>query len=527
MKPNKHLVTTYRPKLILTLGMLLFISFGTKVNGQYFSNRYTQNTRDGFLSSLQIVDDTIYAMFNVGDSVNKPIGAFAKFDRTGSLLSTQYFDIPARLGGIGTNVNTLIRSNDGGFAYGGWTQGAMQTQNALLLLKYDRSGNFQWYNEVIDTNYLSFYPSALAQDSSSNYFFTGFLTHKVSNDDDIYIAKTDSAGNLIYMKILSDPNLNDAASGICINARGHIVIGGSGVMPNVTNFLNVQGYMKTFELDTGGNVINYVINPDPNGPASANILSLKDGGYLISSEYTCGRSPDHVYGVNCIEKLDSAFNVVWRTDAGVCSINNNSHSLSKTPDGNFIATGVSYNDTVLGTRPTNGFIVKVSEAGSLIWSKEYRGLSNSTNNDMNEFTSVGFLSDSTIIVGGLSLDYADAGHPEQGWLLHLDTAGCLPDSNSCGIVNGISDISPNAIKLVIYPNPADDIININYALSNVPEQAKIIIVNPLGQQVYDGSMTNTSGIKTINTKSWPQGMYFYTVQSDRGFETAGSFVVNH
>ena len=172
--------------------------------------------------------------------------------------------------------------------------------------------------------------------------------------------------------------------------------------------------MKTFELDTGGNVINYVINPDPNGPASANILSLKDGGYLISSEYTCGRSPDHVYGVNCIEKLDSAFNVVWRTDAGVCSINNNSHSLSKTPDGNFIATGVSYNDTVLGTRPTNGFIVKVSEAGSLIWSKEYRGLSNSTNNDMNEFTSVGFLSDSTIIVGGLSLDYADAGHPEQG-----------------------------------------------------------------------------------------------------------------
>jgi hypothetical protein len=387
----------------------LFIIRFLNCDAQFFSNRYTLDRPNGFLSSIQVVNDTVYATFQSADTSGyKPIGAFAKFDKNGNLLSTQYFDIPSKIG-IGTNINTLIRTLDGGFAYGGLAQDTAETENSLLILKYDRFGNFQWYNEIMDTNYLSLVPGGFTQDSFSNYYFTGGITHKVTNDNDIYIAKADSLGNPMYLKVFTDPNLYDFGSSICVNLKGNIVIGGAG--GETTNF---NGYMKTYELDTGGNIINYVINPDTNGPASANIISLPDGGYMISSEYTCYRSQDHVGGIGCIEKLDSAFNVIWRTDVGVCSIFNNFWSLKKAPDDNYIATGVAYNDTILGTNPINGIIVKISETGQLIWSKEYRGLSNYTNDDDNELTSVGFLANDDIITGGEVLDYNDATHPQQG-----------------------------------------------------------------------------------------------------------------
>ena len=268
------------------------------------------------------------------------------------------------------------------------------------------------------------------------------------------------------------------------------------------------------------------MNTDSNGPASANILSLSDGGYIISSEYTCGRSPDHVYGINCVEKLDSAFNVVWRTDIGVCSIYNDLLSLKKAPDGNYIVTGVSYSDTVLGTRPTNGFIAKVSETGQLIWSKEYRGLTNFTNNDMNEFASVGFLSDSSIIVGGLSLDYADAVHPEQGWLLHLDTAGCLPDSNSCGLPSGVADVPyVGAMTVRAYPNPASGQI-VFEVVSAAGAGYRLYVSDMLGQPVAAREVAAQGAPLSMDVSGWQSGLYFFRVVTEDGFERSGRFVVN-
>jgi hypothetical protein len=520
MKSQVKYYALLKPRWFIVI--VIFLSSSLSCDAQYFSNRYTLNRLYGFLSSLVVVDDTVYAMFTSRDSViNKPIGAFAKFDKTGGLLSIQYFDIPSKV--IGTNINTLIRTRDGGFAYGGFTQDTLGTENTLLIIKYDRFGDFQWYNEIIDTNYLYILPQVFTQDSFSNYYFSGDLTQKIRGDHDIYIAKTDSLGHSIYLKVFVDPTLDDATLGICINHKGHIVLGGSGV----SNTILGKGNMKIYELDTGGNVLKYIVYPDSNGPGAANIIALEDGGYMIASEYACYKSQNVVGGVGCIEKFDSNFNITWRTDMGVCSIYNDFFSLRKTPDGNYIATGVAYNDTVLYTNPMNGNIVKIKETGQLIWNREYRGLSNYTNSDNNELTSFDFLSNGDIIVGGEALDWSDTIHPQQGWLMRLDSSGCLPDSSRCGLLpDGIAQIIPSQIVIKVYPNPATNFVNINYQIADADDAAKLVVTNIMGQNLYATALSGTQGTHAISTRSWPTGLYFYQMVSDRGYTTSGSFLVN-
>jgi len=526
LKPNKHLVTTYRPKLILVLGMLLFISFGTKLDAQYFSKEYAMyGPSNGYISSIQVVNDTIYAMEGFLDTIYpfSPIAAFGRFDKNGNSISKSLINIP-NTRSIGGSWNNLIRTNDGGFAYGGNTTDTSQAENSILILKYDANGNFQWYKQIRGSNYYNFYCDAFIQDSFSNYYLTG--TYALSSDQNMYLAKTDSLGNIIYMKEIPHPHYDDAAYGICINKKGNVVLGGDALSYDYTNLNTLKDYTEIYELDTAGNILNYVLGTDSNGPQGYNILTSSDEGYLIASTYICHRDSNNAQWQACLAKLDSNYHELWKIDVGPCSQNTQFNAQKMCLDGNYIAIGQCYD---LNYVHINGWVVKYSQNGQILWSKEYRRATDvGINGDFNGLFSLAFMSDSTIVCAGDATNNDDTIPPRQrGWLLHLDTAGCLPDSNSCGIVNGISDISPNAIKLIVYPNPADDIININYALSTAAEQAKIIIVNPLGQQLYDGSMTNTSGIKTINTKSWPQGMYFYTVQSDKGFETSGSFVVHH
>ena len=57
--------------------------------------------------------------------------------------------------------------------------------------------------------------------------------------------------------------------------------------------------------------------------------------------------------------------------------------------------------------------------------------------------------------------------------------------------------------------------------------AKVMVINQLGQKVYDGSFSDGQGTKTIDIKSWSPGLYLYKINSEKGFSASGSFVIKH
>jgi len=503
------------------LAIILLLACCTSVGyAQYFSKHYSLYAgTNGYISSIQVVNDTIYAMCYVGDSLNPAYGiaAFERFDKYGNRISYNPLTLPPLIN-ILANNNTLIQTNDGGFAYGAST-GIDSITYAIAILKYDHYGNFQWYKEIIDSNSLAYQIGVLVQDSFSNYYFTGVIQGISSTDVDMYLTKTDSLGNLSYTKTFLHPNFDDVGLGICFNNKGHVIIGGDALSSNITDFNTAKDYMEIYELDTAGNQINYILGADTNGPPAYNISSSKDGGYLIASGYYCYRDQNTLKVQGCVAKLDSNFHEIWKIDTGPCSSNTNFNAQSKCADGYWIAIGQSYDDTNVIIH-INGWIMKYSENGQVLWSKQYRGVtSNGVNGDNNPLYSVAFMSDGSILCAGQATNNDDTIPPsQQGWLLHLDTAGCLPDSNSCGIADGVADIPAYAYFLV-YPNPASSVFTVALAGPNDINGSDLHfrLYDLTGRMVADHILREQTTV--LHRSGLASGMYLWQIaDGDKGLK---------
>jgi len=82
---------------------------------------------------------------------------------------------------------------------------------------------------------------------------------------------------------------------------------------------------------------------------------------------------------------------------------------------------------------------------------------------------------------------------------------------------GVEDEILNAFKL--YPNPVNNNL-VKISLPNTIQKATITISNTLGQKVYSEKVSDIyNNIHTINTHSFKTGIYFVTVNTDKGKAT--------
>ncbi|MPM40147.1 hypothetical protein SDC9_86786 [bioreactor metagenome] len=83
----------------------------------------------------------------------------------------------------------------------------------------------------------------------------------------------------------------------------------------------------------------------------------------------------------------------------------------------------------------------------------------------------------------------------------------------------------NISEVNVYPNPANDFTTISINTASA-ENAEVVIVNTLGEVVYNSSSWLNAGSNSlnVNTASFENGVYFVRIQSD-GQVTNSSFVV--
>lgn len=154
-----HLMTRH----LRYLALLLLLLNLNSVHAQFYSKNSLLfgGTSNGIISSIQVVNDTIYAMCTVVDTVPpyKIIGLFNIYDKNGSIISKHEADIPNQRY-IGSEHNGLLRTRDGGFIHGGYCYS--DSDYSLMLLKFDRDGNMQWYKTYSDSGkYLGLYLSLI------------------------------------------------------------------------------------------------------------------------------------------------------------------------------------------------------------------------------------------------------------------------------------------------------------------------------------------------------------------------------
>lgn len=84
----------------------------------------------------------------------------------------------------------------------------------------------------------------------------------------------------------------------------------------------------------------------------------------------------------------------------------------------------------------------------------------------------------------------------------------------------IEDKEAGFDQLLIYPNPAENLLNVSFSLDQ-DQSLNIRLISATGKVVYDENKKDASGnyINTIDLSDFAKGVYFLTIQGDRGTVT--------
>lgn len=81
--------------------------------------------------------------------------------------------------------------------------------------------------------------------------------------------------------------------------------------------------------------------------------------------------------------------------------------------------------------------------------------------------------------------------------------------------NGEETLTNNP-QTVVYPNPANEVLNINFELSTGAEKAEIAIFNTIGQVVYQNTVNAESKAMKIDVRNFEKGLYVIKIVDNQG-----------
>lgn len=298
----------------------------------------------GFNSySLILGSDTLN---NISYMDDYPDIFLAKYDAAGNVLWAK------RAGGIGVESVHSVKNDANGNIYmtGYFTSdilsfGAVTLSNSdnifnsndMFLAKYDASGNILWAKNAAG-NYDDFAYSVSA-DANGNIYVLGnfnsptltFGTIILTNMGygDMYLAKYDTAGNIIWAKSAGGSNIEYATS-VSTDANGNVYVLGSFLSPNITfdsitlNNTTTNSFdMYLTKYDSGGNIL-WAKNPIGSSDDIGKSVSIDSFGniYVAGSFYSPTLTFSSVILSNVgnsdlfLASYDMTGNVLWAQSAG-------------------------------------------------------------------------------------------------------------------------------------------------------------------------------------------------------------------
>jgi hypothetical protein len=270
-----------------------------------------------------------------------------------------------------------------------------------FIAKYSPSGNVLWAKAFGGTYWD--YIFDLCCDGNGNIYSLGVFKEDTltlgnislvnSGNTDVFFAKFDSGGNILWAKSMGGNDIENAAS-ICTNSFGEVAITGgfySATMAigSATLIHSPLWQLDFFiaKFDTNGNLLwangggdekedqGTAVTMDEVGSVYALGIFFSDsirlGSVLLLNSDVMGGSKDLF-----IVKYDLSGNTVWAKSAGGMS-EDAGQSICTDQNGNIIIGGYYTSDTIrfdsyIFTNVNNWrlFLVKMDDSGNVLWAKE-------------------------------------------------------------------------------------------------------------------------------------------------------------
>lgn len=274
--------------------------------------------------------------------------------------------------------------------------------SSVFIAKYDANGNVLWAKNSTGTSGGGDIGYSVSADAGGNVFVTGWfdsptitfgstiLTNAGGGFNDVFIAKYDANGNVLWAKSVGGTQIDQGFS-VSADFGGNVF---------VTGFFNSSAItFGSTTLTKTGNANVFIAKYDANGNvlwAKCTAGTLNDVGSSVSADaggnvFVTGwfSSPTITFGSTTltnagslnlfIAKYDASGNVLWAKSA-VGTNQNGGYSASADADGNVFVTGgfmgptITFGSTILtNSGSLNVFIAKYDASGNVLWAKSAVG----------------------------------------------------------------------------------------------------------------------------------------------------------
>ena len=246
-------------------------------------------------------------------------------------------------------------------------------------------------------------------------------------DEDLWIVKTDSMGNLMWQKSFGGENKDEARDVQELSDGGFIIAASTmSTGGDVTGNHGSSDYW-ILKLDSMGNLLWQKCFGGSGSDVPYAVDKTRDGGYVIAGITQSSNGNligNHANGDYWIIKVDGSGNLVWQRAYGG-SAYDFAHAVVQSFDKGFIVSGYarsSDGDVLLNHGQEDMWILKLDSSGNIMWQKSYGGTGGEGASSLQTTVDGGYVL--TGITHSFNLDVIGnhgAGHDI--WVVKIDSLG--------------------------------------------------------------------------------------------------------
>jgi hypothetical protein len=429
---------------------------------------------------------------------------------------------------------SIQQTSDGGYILGGFSESgisgdksqASKGKTDYWIVRLDIKGNKLW-DKAFGGNNIDILHT-LQQTSDGGFILGGWSASGLSGDksqaskggSDYWIVKLDVSGNKLWDKTFGGNN-DDGGGNLRFGQVELQQTSDSGYILGGISFSDISGDKSqankgesdfwVVKLDTSGNKLwDKTIGGEYNDYFYS-LQQTSDGGYILGGTSESGLSGDKSQpskgGMDqWVVKIDAYGNKQWDKSFGGSNYDW-LYYLSQTPDGGYIAGGVSYSGKGGDkSQPNKGesdfWIVKLDSGGNKIWDASFGG------SDNDALISLQKTSDGGFILGGysesgISGDKSQLNHGPDPWITDYWILKLKPEA-----IEKKADCPVN-----IFPNPSQGKLNLHFCNFSAPE-VEVTVFDLVGRLILRQVLKTTENqLSTELTLPVAKSIYLLQVKA--------------